>query len=341
MNTPLVSICIPTYNGEKFLEVCLDSAIHQSYHNIEIIISDDCSSDATLNIVTKYMENDSRVKLHKNEKNLGLVGNWNKCIELSSGEWIKYLFQDDYLSLDCIEKMTNAISENDKIITSGRRLLLDETLGEAAKNYSINETLTFPKLGIISTKPVFISAKKIADFTVKNICINFVGEPTVIMFKKDVIHKLGYFSTELIQICDLEYFLRIATNYGIKYIPEPLTYYRSHTGSTSSANWSKRYFSMMYIDRILTLHDMLYSGFFSHFRKLLSWPQKIKLKLYLAVSVNKALHEAATSYKEGLKEWEALIEKYPVVGNYKIGDRTTSFIMTIVKLRRAVKKLIS
>ena len=89
MNSPLVSICIPTYNGEKYLKECLDSCIDQTFKNYEIIICDDCSSDGTIKIIEEYSEKFPQLKLFINDKNLGLVGNWNQCIHYSNGEWIK------------------------------------------------------------------------------------------------------------------------------------------------------------------------------------------------------------------------------------------------------------
>jgi len=238
MNNPFISICIPTYNGEKFLHECINSAINQSYHYIEIIIVDDGSTDKTYDIIGDYAAKDSRIKIFRNEKNLGLVGNWNRCMELSSGGWIKFLFQDDYFGLDCIETMVNAISTDDKIIASQRCFVSDD-LG---KEPSIDNIITFQKLGVISPVPVHLTPQKIALFTVQHICLNFIGEPTVVMFKKDVISELGTFNPDLIQICDLEYFLRIASNYGLKYIPQQLTYFRLHKDSTSASNISKRFF---------------------------------------------------------------------------------------------------
>lgn len=93
-----VSICIPTYNGARYLEACLDSVLSQTYKNIEILVVDDGSTDATLKILGRYVASDQRIRLVRNvvvsnEHNLGLVGNWNHCIELSQDEWIKFVYR--------------------------------------------------------------------------------------------------------------------------------------------------------------------------------------------------------------------------------------------------------
>jgi glycosyltransferase involved in cell wall biosynthesis len=337
MENPLVSICIPTYNGQNFFEICLDSAIGQTYKNIEIIIVDDGSSDKTYEIAKKYAANDSRIKLHCNEKNLGLVGNWNHCIELTSGAWIKFLFQDDYLALDCIEIMMSAISEMDMIVTSGRRLVLDESLDEATKQYSINETLTFGRLGVITNMPVFITPDQIAKFTVENIYTNFIGEPTVIMFKKEVVKELGAFNPDLIQICDLEYFLRIASNYGIKYIPQPLTYFRVHKGSASTSNYSAREFSMSNMDPIIMVNQLIFDSSFSRFRKTLSVSQKIKLKIFFKVRVYESYKNSLSSTSENKIKHEAMLKKYPEIAKLSHDNTIARLLLKIVKSRRVIR----
>jgi glycosyltransferase involved in cell wall biosynthesis len=108
-NSPLVSIGIPVFNGEKELAHALDSLLEQDYHNLEIIISDNGSTDTTLDICAKYMQKDSRVKYYRSEKNYGAVWNFNRVFELSSGKYFMWTAHDDtrepsFVS-KCVEKM--------------------------------------------------------------------------------------------------------------------------------------------------------------------------------------------------------------------------------------------
>jgi glycosyltransferase involved in cell wall biosynthesis len=337
MNNPLVSICIPTYNGSAFLAQCIESATKQTYSNIEILAIDDKSSDDTCLLIEKYAATDTRIKLIRNEQNLGLVGNWNKCIDIAKGEWIKFLFQDDYFDVNCIKVMVENISDTDRIVTSGRNMVFEDSLDEAAKKYSINETLTFPKLGIHAEKPIAITAKQVSDFAANNICMNFIGEPTVVMFRKDVAQEVGYVNPDMIQICDLEYFLRIATTYGIKYIPQPLTYFRAgaHKGSTSSANRSKKLFSLIHIDPIITTHQLLYAPLFKSFREAISAKQKNKLSLYFRTHVYEAQQAALKAGNEERDIFEQVSNKYPEIKNYRNGSFFTKIILFFIKLKRA------
>ena len=102
---PLVSICIPTCNGFQFIGEALLSAVNQSYPNLEIIVSDDHSRDDTLKIINEF-ESKTAIPFHiYNHKPDGIGSNWNYCAQKANGEYIKFLFQDDTLEPDCIEKM--------------------------------------------------------------------------------------------------------------------------------------------------------------------------------------------------------------------------------------------
>jgi glycosyltransferase involved in cell wall biosynthesis len=79
----LISICIPSYNAENFIKETLESVLNQTYRNIEVVITDDCSKDSTVSVI--HSLNDERIKFYQNEKNLGVEGNWNKALQL--GKW--------------------------------------------------------------------------------------------------------------------------------------------------------------------------------------------------------------------------------------------------------------
>lgn len=102
---PKVTIAIPTYNRGEFLTKALDSALAQSYKNIEVIVSDNDSTDNTLEILSNY--NDARLTIIQHRTNLGMVGNWNACLNIASGKLFLLLSDDDFLEPTAIEKMAN------------------------------------------------------------------------------------------------------------------------------------------------------------------------------------------------------------------------------------------
>ena len=104
---PLVSVCIPAYNSARYIRTTMESGLGQKYENIELVVVDDCSKDDTVEIVRSVR--DPRVRLVRNEKNLGMTGNWNKCLAEARGEYIKLICADDVLYEDSIEKELGAL----------------------------------------------------------------------------------------------------------------------------------------------------------------------------------------------------------------------------------------
>ena len=92
---PLVSIGLPVFNGEKSLAQALDALLKQDYTNLEIIISDNGSTDRTSEICGEYLKKDSRLKYHRSEENLGAIWNFNRVFELSSGKYFMWAAHDD------------------------------------------------------------------------------------------------------------------------------------------------------------------------------------------------------------------------------------------------------
>ena len=111
MKNDMISIIIPIYNVEKYLEKCLDSILNQTYKNLEIILIDDGSTDNSPNICNSYCEKDKRIKIiHKN--NEGVSSARNKGIELSKGKYIVFIDSDDYVSNEHIEVLYDCIISN-------------------------------------------------------------------------------------------------------------------------------------------------------------------------------------------------------------------------------------
>lgn len=104
-NMPKISILIPIYNVEKYLQDCLESVIHQTERDIEIICVDDASVDGSLKILQEYVNRDNRLKLLKHTENKGLCKTRKDAVEVATGKYILFLDSDDYLSLDTCEKL--------------------------------------------------------------------------------------------------------------------------------------------------------------------------------------------------------------------------------------------
>lgn len=122
MKNGLVSIALCTYNGERFLKEQLDSLIDQTYHDLEIIIVDDCSTDDTLAIIKEYAERDSRIKWYQNEINLGFNQNFAHALKICSGKYIAVCDQDDIWEHNKIERLTDTIGDHWLVCSNSIRM---------------------------------------------------------------------------------------------------------------------------------------------------------------------------------------------------------------------------
>lgn len=120
---PLITVVVITYNSSQYVLETLDSVKNQTYNNIEIIISDDCSTDNTLEICNEWLQkNKTRFissKIIKTDYNSGISHNYNNGLKHAAGEWVKYIAGDDKLKPECIEKLVARTTLNkDRFIIS-------------------------------------------------------------------------------------------------------------------------------------------------------------------------------------------------------------------------------
>ena len=223
-NDILVSVCIPVYNSEKTIKNTIESVINQTYKNIEIIVIDNNSTDKTTQIVESIK--DIRIKLFKNEINLGMVGNWNKCLEYISGQYFTILCADDTIEVDCITKRLKYMISNDKIVLSfSSTYIIDDY------DRLIYHRRFFKKTCLFDGR----------EYSIKSFRRhNMYGEPSNVMIKTDVINKVGCFSDKVLYATDFEYWLRVSQFGNLVYIDEPLCSYRvSNNNETSRLGLKK------------------------------------------------------------------------------------------------------
>ena len=236
--SPLVTICIPTYNGGKFLPEALNSVLCQTYSNIEIIISDDNSNDDTVDIANLFKQESSfKLSIFKHSR-YGMSQNWNFCLSQAKGKYIKFLFQDDILEPTCIEEMV-FLAEQDKeigLVFSPRQLFsCDKDINNNASYLQNHESKdihkAWSKLQTIQSGQQLLQNSNIFDNP-----INKIGEPSIVLIKKEVFDKVGLFNTELCQLVDLEMWLRIMSQYKIGFINKVLSRFRIHSQQQTRRN---------------------------------------------------------------------------------------------------------
>jgi glycosyltransferase involved in cell wall biosynthesis len=106
---PLVSVGLPVYNGAEHLAKALDAVVDQDLEDFEVIVCDNASTDATAEIARDYAARDGRIQYHRNERNLGLAGNFNKAFQLSSGRYFKWWAHDDWHPCNLLSRTTEVL----------------------------------------------------------------------------------------------------------------------------------------------------------------------------------------------------------------------------------------
>jgi glycosyltransferase involved in cell wall biosynthesis len=214
---PLVSIVLATYNGAKFLEKQLESLFMQTYANIEIIAVDDGSSDNTACILQEYAERHKDMKVFLNERNFGFIKTFDKGCSLASGEFIAPCDQDDYWDSSKIEKLVNEIGSMPMIYCDS--FVCDEKLNIKDKK--------------ISDK---VNSNCFSSCLQQCIYCRIYGHATLIT--KDLYKKATPFILDIPHDWWLCYIATLIG--GIKYLNEPLVYYRQHDSNAIGVVGEKR-----------------------------------------------------------------------------------------------------
>ncbi|NQV09497.1 glycosyltransferase [Candidatus Woesearchaeota archaeon] len=214
MKEPLVTVLITAYNGNKYINEAIDSALNQNYQNLEVLIVDDGSEPPAKNNINRI--DDSNVRyIYMEHKGLphGLI----KGVEEAKGEYIAVLDQDDVLTDDSISKRAEALRQ-------------DKTLGFVYGNINyINEE------GNIYLSQYFKHFEFSEDF-IKALLVSLIGplKHSGIMFRKECINDVGNYDPNLPAEFDNDLIIKIAKKYDFKQINDIVVNYRTHTNNTSS-----------------------------------------------------------------------------------------------------------
>lgn len=211
---PKISVIIPCYNGERFIGNAIKSVLTQTYKNWELVIVDDRSTDSSCEIVEHYLNND-KVRLVKNTYNKGIAKTMNKGIEVSTGDFIAFLDQDD--------------------IWHPRKLELQLQRFENADN----------NLGLVGCGMIFIKNNKCRGIFRLNdekldqidiltkIFLTNTNSASIMMLKRDCLKKVGLFDENLIAWGDFEMAFRVAKFYKVGYVNSLLVKKRVHSESAN------------------------------------------------------------------------------------------------------------
>lgn len=312
-----VSVCVPTYNGANFLEDCLRSIQSQSYRNLEILVVDDRSSDETNDIVSRFAADDDRFRVLQNEVRLGLVGNWNRCLEKATGDWIKFVFQDDLIEPACVATLVRKCQSSGCLFGfCHRHLLFEERTRKVTIEYLSEQQLEIAQ--VFGVRESF-AAGEFADICAKEIVWNPIGEPTVTLFHRSLIPMYGIFNPTMIQICDAEFWMRLGTNVGVAHVPEMLATFRVHEKSATTANLNDDTLRLR-LDPLILTYLWLSRGHYKTMRKALYrayGAPKVWLDLVREATRAKRQtnHPGDAKLRRGIarNSWSEVINQYPTL----------------------------
>lgn len=224
---PKVSIAIPTFNRVNYLKLAIESSLAQTYSNVEVVISDNASTDKTSEILAQY--SDSRLVMIRQAINVGMMANWNKCLEMATGKYFILLSDDDLLDPSAIEKLVarfeDPASYNCKVAANeiGVVYCRSRIIDQNGRTIALGKTAA-----PWETAPAAIDA----FFKLKTQPVPC----SILMRTGDVRDVGGYDATGYPLIADAKVWMTVALNRGIVgFIEDIHTSYRVHPISTTNS----------------------------------------------------------------------------------------------------------
>jgi cellulose synthase/poly-beta-1,6-N-acetylglucosamine synthase-like glycosyltransferase len=242
---PTVSICVPTYHSAVTVERCLDSVLTQDGVDFEILVVDDASADGTTDVVKQMLRPGDRLVV--NDSRLGLVGNHNRCLELARGTYVQFVHADDWLLPDALQTLVGVLREADAGMAFAPRRIDTE---DAAFVKGYGQLHTHFK-GLAARND---GRKLVMQMAVRGTHHNWVGEPTCVMFRRDLALDAGRFRNDIYQLLDLDLWLRLMVRTTVCFVPTECSV-RSHTAATESVR--NKALSRDWLDQLRVITSMV------------------------------------------------------------------------------------
>ena len=213
MYNPKVSIAIPSYNHGKYISETIESILNQTFQDFEIIITDDGSTDNTVEVIKSFK--DDRIKLFVFEENQGACKALNNCIINSKGKYFAYISSDDVWENDKIEKQVKYLDENPSTpVVFTKVKIIDEESNQFTETdhyyYSIFEQENRPRSEWLNHFFYFG---------------NIICHPSI-MIKRSVYDEIGLYNERLVNMPDFDMWVRLSMKYNIHILDEKLTKFR-------------------------------------------------------------------------------------------------------------------
>jgi glycosyltransferase involved in cell wall biosynthesis len=229
MHLPLVSILTPAYRGE-FFEASLRSALAQTYANLEIVVCDEGVDPQIGRIVAAVA--DPRIRYERHSEPLGSAGNLNRCFEVSRGEFIKYLNDDDCLLPECVERLAGALVAQPSVALATARRRIIDTQGNALPNEPVN-------MAPVAEDAVIERGSVVR--AVLECAVNFIGEPTSTLVRRTALERQWpdlprYRGERFRGFGDLAMWFSVLETGDLAYLAETLSEFRRHAHQEQKGN---------------------------------------------------------------------------------------------------------
>lgn len=222
--TPLVSICVPAYRAERFIEATIRSALAQTFGDFELIVVDDASPDRTVELAAAF--SDPRMRIVTNRETAGAAANWNRAVSLCRGRYVKLLCSDDTIYRSCLEQQVAALeTDPDVALVSAQRDIIDEQGAVIFGGRGIGRLRG--KVGGRAAMRALVRSGT-----------NIIGEPSATLMRRSSLEAAGSFDPSEAYMIDAEMWSRLLALGDFFGIDEPLATFRISTTSWS-ANLAK------------------------------------------------------------------------------------------------------
>lgn len=211
-DSPKVSVVMPVYNGERYLQESIESILNQTFNDFEFLIVNDCSTDQSEEIIRRYANKDNRIHLIINPKNLGIAEATNIGIANAHGEYIALMDQDDISLPERFEKEISFLETHPDVAVLGSNIRVLKEDGQLHDRHAVLETPGLVRWGLLFG--------------------NQIQNPTV-MIQKNIFSKHGFAYENYMPTQDYQLWLRLSAKFNMANLPDSLLIHRLHNASAS------------------------------------------------------------------------------------------------------------
>lgn len=217
---PPVSVCVPVYNASRFLAAALESALAQSWSDVEVVVSDNRSTDDTREIVESFRRRDRRIRYHVAPASVDMPQNFNRCLALATGAYVKFLCADDLLEPRCIERLLAVMEADPRVVLAAcaRRIISESGSARRVAGYASGD---WHGPGVEAARRCFFLG-------------NRIGEPTAVMFRR-ADAGVG-FDSAYPHLMDLDMWFRVLDKGHFAFVAEVLCAVREHRDQVTRRN---------------------------------------------------------------------------------------------------------